>query len=59
MEKISVTVPEAVQMTGIARTMLYAAFKEGKLVPRKYGRRTVILVEDLRRFIESLPRRAY
>jgi hypothetical protein len=55
MSKLSVTIPDAVEMTGIGRSSLYALFKEKKLTPRKSGKRTLILVEDLKRYIENLP----
>ena len=55
MAKLSVTVPEAVEMTGIGRSSLYALFKEKKITPRKNGKRTLILVEDLKRYVENLP----
>lgn len=53
--KIAYTLPEAVQMTGISRTFFYKLFQEGKIRPRKSGRRTLILTEDLDRFISGLP----
>jgi len=53
--KIAVTIPEAVAMTGIGRTSLYKLFGEGKLQPRKSGKRTLLLVEDLERYVKSLP----
>lgn len=55
MTKISVSIPEAVQMTGIGRSSIYKLFDEGKLTPRKSGKRTLILVKDLKRYVESLP----
>ncbi|WP_162931694.1 helix-turn-helix domain-containing protein [Mesorhizobium sp. DCY119] len=55
MTKISVTIPEAVQMTGIGRSSLYTLFREGKIQPRKSGKRTLLLVEDLKRYVENLP----
>jgi len=48
-------VPDAVRISGLGRSSIYAAMKEGKLPYRKAGRRTLILVDDLRRFIEALP----
>jgi excisionase family DNA binding protein len=54
-QKIAVTILEAVQMTGIGRSTLYSLFREGKLTPRKSGKRTLLIVEDLRRYIDSLP----
>lgn len=55
MTKISVTIPEAVQMIGLGRSSIYKLFDEGKLTPRKSGKRTLILVEDLERYVKSLP----
>jgi excisionase family DNA binding protein len=51
---ISVTVPEAVKLTGIGRTSLYYLMRDGKLPRRKCGAKTLILVSDLQRFVESL-----
>lgn len=55
MNTIAVGVPEAAEMIGIGRSSLYALFREKKLTPRKSGKRTLILVEDLRRYVNSLP----
>jgi excisionase family DNA binding protein len=55
MTKLSVTIPEAVAMTGIGRSSLYRLFAEGKLTPRKSGKRTLVLFSDLKRYVESLP----
>lgn len=53
--KISATIPEAIAMTGLSRSSLYKAISEHKLTPRKNGKRTFLLVEDLKRFIGALP----
>ena len=55
MIKLSVTIPEAVEMTGISRTSIYKMFSENRLTARKNGKRTLILVEDLERVVKSLP----
>ena len=55
MTKLSVTIPEAVEMTGISRTSLYKLFAEGRLPRKKNGKRSLILVEDLERVVRSLP----
>lgn len=54
-EKLAYSVPEAVAASGQSRTSVYAAMKDGSLVARKRGRRTFILVEDLKRWLENLP----
>ena len=58
MIKISATIPQAVEMTGLGRTTIYKLFDEGKLTPRKHGKRTLILVEELERYVKSLPTEA-
>ena len=58
MTKLSVTIPEAVAMTGISRTSIYKLFAEGKLPRKKNGKRSLILVEDLERVVKSLPEAA-
>jgi hypothetical protein len=51
MQKIAVTLPEATELSGIGRSSLYKLFNEGKLKPRKSGKRTLVLVSEL----EALP----
>jgi excisionase family DNA binding protein len=55
MEKIALTIIEACQVAGISRTSLYAAIGRGELAARKSGRRTLVLVDDLKEWISSLP----
>jgi predicted DNA-binding transcriptional regulator AlpA len=56
MQKIAVTLREATELSGIGRSSLYKLFNQGKLTPRKAGRRTLILVEELQALVSSLPR---
>jgi hypothetical protein len=51
----ALSVAEAVRLSGLGRTSLYAAIASGLLKTRKAGRRTLVEVAELRRFIESLP----
>lgn len=53
---ISMTIPRAVEETGIGRTKIYELIKSGKVEARKEGTRTLILADSLRRHIEALPR---
>lgn len=53
--QLAMTVAEACAAARIGRTVLYELIRDGKLPARKCGRRTVILADDLRRLIESLP----
>lgn len=53
--KVAHTIPQAVQCSGLSRSSIYDALKDGRLSARKAGRRTLIQDSELRRFIESLP----
>ena len=49
------SIAEACARSGIGRTAMYELIKTGQLPARKRGRRTLILVEDLQRCLQSLP----
>ena len=51
------TIEDAAKITTCGRTSIYQAIKEGGLKARKFGRRTIILDEDLRAWLASLPLR--
>ena len=55
MEKLSVGIPQAAEMIGVGRSSIYVLFRDGKLTPRKCGKRTLVIVEELRRYVDSLP----
>lgn len=55
MQKIAVTIKEAAALSGIGRSSLYKLFNEGKLTPRKSGKRTLIIVTELESYVKSLP----
>jgi excisionase family DNA binding protein len=50
------TIPEAVQVSGIGRSKLYECIADGALIARKVGAKTIILRSDLMSFMENLPR---
>jgi excisionase family DNA binding protein len=52
---ISVTIPDAVRVSGMSRTSIYEALKRGDLTARKAGRRTLIQFADLQAYLASLP----
>ena len=49
------TIPEACAWSSAGRTALYEAINSGKLRAVKRGRRTLILHEDLCRWVQALP----
>ena len=55
MTKLAATINEAVEISGLSRTAIYRAAREGKLPLRKNGKRTVVIVSELQAFLQSLP----
>jgi len=56
MQAIAVTIPKAVEVSGLGRTTIYQLIGAGKIDARKQGRRTLVMVESLSRHLESLPK---
>jgi excisionase family DNA binding protein len=53
--QLAYTIAEACAVARAGRTAIYEAIRNGALQARKRGRRTLILADDLRRWVESLP----
>jgi excisionase family DNA binding protein len=49
------SIAEACARSGIGRTAMYELINTGQLPARKRGRRTLILADDLQRWLELLP----
>jgi excisionase family DNA binding protein len=49
------TLAEASAVSGIGRTKLYEAISAGALIARKCGSRTIVLRDELMRYLRSLP----
>ncbi len=54
-DKISLTIQDVSKTTGIGRTKIFELIREGQLPARKIGTRTIILAEDLKAFLDTLP----
>lgn len=54
-EPLTVTVSEAARLSSLGRTSIFAAIRNGHIKIRKCGRRTLIEMSELRRFITNLP----
>jgi hypothetical protein len=52
---LAYTIDDFAIASGTGRTKVYAAIRAGHLRARKYGKRTLILAEDARAFLNSLP----
>jgi excisionase family DNA binding protein len=51
---LTVTIPHACKLTGLGRSTIYRLFDDGKLQRLKAGTRTLIRMDDLEAYIESL-----
>lgn len=50
------TIDQTCSLLGLGRDTVYAMIRDGRLVARKLGRRTLITDDDLRQFLAGLPR---
>jgi excisionase family DNA binding protein len=51
---LSYSIKQVCALTGIGQTKVYEAINEGLLPAKKYGRRTIILKDDLGSFLKAL-----
>jgi excisionase family DNA binding protein len=52
---LAVDIPEACRITSLSRSRLYAELRDGRLRANKAGRRTLIPMAELHRWLQSLP----
>lgn len=53
-EKITLTIAQTCERTGLGRSTIYRLFDDGSLPRLKAGKRTLIRVSDLEAYIDSL-----
>jgi len=54
-DALALSIEDAVKATSLCRKTLFSAMRKGELKARKYGRRTLIVREDLKAFVDALP----
>jgi excisionase family DNA binding protein len=54
-EKLALTIPEAVEASGFSRSSIYEEISAGRLRAVKRGRRVAILTDDFRTWLGNLP----
>lgn len=55
LRKLSYSIAEAVELTGLGRSTIYEEIRSKRLRALKCNRRTIVLAEDLAKFLASLP----
>jgi excisionase family DNA binding protein len=53
--KRAMSVEEAAKAAGVGRTILFEEIRKGRITARKVGRRTIITIDDLDAWLNSLP----
>jgi len=51
----ALTISEVCSACGVGRTKIFESIADGSLKARKFGKRTLILPDDLREFLAALP----
>jgi excisionase family DNA binding protein len=54
-DQFAYSIEETARITSLGRTALYEEIKAGRLKARKAGRRTIIIADELRAWLASLP----
>jgi len=55
MEKHAFSILEVMQQTSLGRSKIYEEISNGRLRAVKLGNRTLVLAEDLDKFLQALP----
>ncbi|QDO99096.1 helix-turn-helix domain-containing protein [Ferrovibrio terrae] len=55
-QPLAYSLDKAAQLSGRSRRQLYRHIESGALIARKDGFRTIVLADDLRAWLDALPR---
>ena len=58
-QPLTVTIPDAVRLSGLSRSELYRQMSAGHVCARKSGSRTLIVWASLKAHVEALPEAAF
>ena len=53
--ELAISIVEAARRAGVGRSSIYEAIGRGELKIRKSGRRSLVLVDDLKAWVTALP----
>lgn len=53
--RLAFSIDEAALQANVCRDKIYAAIRDGQLEAKKAGRRTLIMSDALRRYLDALP----
>ena len=53
--RMALSIDEAAQQANICRDKIYEAIRTGELEAKKVGRRTLVMADELRRYLDALP----
>jgi excisionase family DNA binding protein len=51
----ALSIVEVTSVSGLGRTKIYEAIRNGSLIAHKAGRRTIVLPNDLKAYLAALP----
>jgi excisionase family DNA binding protein len=54
-DRPTLSVDEACRLLGIGRSTFYKAVTAGDVKVRKYGKRTLVTQDELKRFVDNMP----
>lgn len=53
--RLGYSIEEFAELTGVSRSSVYKALRNGCLIARKIGKRTIISAEDAEKYLHRLP----